>query len=227
MITADIMIYIILLYGNDAFVTYLLREDGPIENLSAFFWIAASVTCFYRIVTSSQKRYLILYFWGIFSFICFGEEISWGQRIFSYSIESIQRINLNNEVNIHNLSFLNHNFGLIKALNNHKFNEINISLIGIFSINRAFYLGYMIYFLIIPLTVRFMKINYLKERFSYFPHNNLFIISNLINIILFFLSGLYFINIAYSEVFEMFIALAVLFYVLFYLCVNPETYYES
>lgn len=92
------------------------REDGLIENLSAIFFLMASIVCFivFAINNSEEKRYILKskrnYFYlllGLFLFVCFGEEISWGERIFGFATpENLKAINVQGEVNIHNLKYL-------------------------------------------------------------------------------------------------------------------------
>ena len=91
-------------------------EDGLIENLSAIYYFIASVVCFYIFIKFSNqggdnyltknRNYFIL-FLGIFLFICFGEEISWGQRIFGFTTSnSVKAINVQGETNFHNLIYI-------------------------------------------------------------------------------------------------------------------------
>ena len=56
--------------------------------------------------------------WLIIGASCFfiaGEEISWGERIFGYSIESLAELSIQGETNLHNLPFF-HNYVLDPAL---------------------------------------------------------------------------------------------------------------
>ena len=217
-----LILYVVMLHSDEGFVKCLTREDGPIENITAFFYFTASVICFIRIATSSQKIKWLLYFWGIFSFICFGEEISWGQRIFSYSIESIQHANLQNEINIHNLTVFNAGTGLIKALQSNNFGDIKINLIGFLSADKLFFMGYIVYFLIIPLTVGFYKIEYFKEKYSFNPPNYVFLITIWAMVLLYYVTAYIVHSNAFLEVYEMFMAYGILIYVLFYLKFTPE-----
>ena len=54
---------------------------------------------------------LNLILWGLLVFLCFfvaGEEISWGERITGYGLESLRNINYQGESNIHILHYFHH-----------------------------------------------------------------------------------------------------------------------
>lgn len=88
----------------------MANEDGPIETLSAIFFGLSSI-CFIVFAYRSdflKEKGLLIYFmtisWALLMFIFMGEEISWGQRIFDISTpETLSEMNLQNEINIHNL----------------------------------------------------------------------------------------------------------------------------
>ena len=85
---------------------YLIKEDGIIEYSTAFFLLFSSIYLIYvfnKNKNKNQYKFGLLLF-SIAFFFGFGEEISWGQRIFD--IESpffFSENNLQNETNIHNL----------------------------------------------------------------------------------------------------------------------------
>jgi hypothetical protein len=81
------------------------REDGLGQQLTAFLFILAGILAFVAVRQEGSKWHK---FWlGLLSvgfLVCAGEEISWGQRIFDFSTpEQISTINVQNEVNIHNM----------------------------------------------------------------------------------------------------------------------------
>jgi len=97
-----------LLYSyNQSFYNDLVKEDGIIEYLTAIFLFLSSIVLFISFL--KIKKYHSIFNFGLFLsvivlFFGFGEEISWGQRIFN--IESPTFFNKNNlqgETNIHNL----------------------------------------------------------------------------------------------------------------------------
>jgi hypothetical protein len=91
-------------------------EDGPIENIGALCFLlacAAFLVTAYR--SSGLQRQsgphhfespLALFVLGVLCFICFGEEISWGQRLFDYAVPAwLADINRQDEWNLHNLAW--------------------------------------------------------------------------------------------------------------------------
>lgn len=84
--------------------------EGLIEFIEAICWISAFIVYFMLFsqnIKTKVKTFssLWLFFFMIFCFVAFGEEISWGQHIFGYaSPEIMETINQQNEVNFHNLN---------------------------------------------------------------------------------------------------------------------------
>lgn len=108
--------YSLLFIQTPAQIEYLTLEDGIVENLSALFYFMASCVCillFFK-SKSAEKIYFLKkrrnYFYlalGLFFFVCAGEEISWGQRIFGIATtEWLADHNLQGETNLHNLKVL-------------------------------------------------------------------------------------------------------------------------
>jgi hypothetical protein len=98
-------------FAND-FYNSLVVEDGIIENITALTLLAISLLFLYRIVTNKEQKTKAWIIFNIIiilgSFFGFGEEISWGQRIFSIeSSEFFSEYNLQNETNLHNLKINN------------------------------------------------------------------------------------------------------------------------
>lgn len=95
-------------FFNKDIYTYITQEDSIFENLTALAMLLMSILLMHRAVTSKgrEKRWLVYnILLALACFFGFGEEISWGQRIFSIeSSEFFSNYNLQNETNIHNLS---------------------------------------------------------------------------------------------------------------------------
>lgn len=105
-----------LLLCSDETVVWLGMEDGPIENIGALSFLLASTLFFMTAYRSSKLQgqsranhfdnSLALFLLVAFCFICFGEEISWGQRLFDYSVPNwLKDINRQEEWNLHNLAW--------------------------------------------------------------------------------------------------------------------------
>jgi hypothetical protein len=105
--------YSIFLFCSDEVVIHLTKEDHLYEYLCALFLLAASIMFFIAflkdktgndlILFKTSKNYFllilaILFFWG------FGEDLSWGQRIFNVQTPAwLEQMNYQEETNIHNL----------------------------------------------------------------------------------------------------------------------------
>ncbi|WP_138378766.1 hypothetical protein [Luteithermobacter gelatinilyticus] len=94
-------------------------EDGVIENISAVFFLISSAGFFivawkstYLKQSGSRWSYFMILSWAVLMFVFFGEEISWGQRIFDFNTpESLSKINEQQEFNLHNIALVNAAFG--------------------------------------------------------------------------------------------------------------------
>jgi len=104
----------LLLFSVDT-VVWLGQEDGPVENAGALSFLLAGAVFLVTAYRSSgfhrqyginhKERPLALLALGALCLVCFGEEISWGQRLFDYSIPAwLADINRQGEWNLHNLA---------------------------------------------------------------------------------------------------------------------------
>lgn len=92
-----------------AILKELAVEDGLVENTSAINWLLASLVMFMLFFKKKNTWYLLL---GIFFAVCLGEEISWGQRLFSFNVpQVVQENNYQGEFNLHNLNFFERRYG--------------------------------------------------------------------------------------------------------------------
>jgi len=97
-------------FFNENLYEVLVQEDGFIEYTSAFLLLLCAVFFVVKVFKFKGERTKL---WTIFNLILalglffgFGEEISWGQRIFSITTgDFFAENNLQNETNLHNLSF--------------------------------------------------------------------------------------------------------------------------
>lgn len=133
-------------------VNELGKEDGVVETLTAVFFLLSALVMFYLFIKSStgqdmptvkaRKNYSYLLL-GLFFVLCFGEEISWGQRIFNFnSPDWMGDINNQNEINLHNIRMV----------------EASHSKQGIWrwvTAGTVFTLFWFIYCLFIPLLTKF------------------------------------------------------------------------
>lgn len=101
---------VILLLDRELYVN-LAREGANAELLTAVFYFIAGALFFIRSYkqhkyTNSVKYIVFLLLFGLFFVFIAGEEESWGQWLLRYEPpETIRDLNLQREINIHNLVF--------------------------------------------------------------------------------------------------------------------------
>ncbi len=96
---------------------WLKSEDGPLEWMQFIEYALSSLLAFLIFLRQKNKD-VNTFIWLLIAFLSFliaGEEISWGERIFGFSIESITDLSIQDETNFHNLPFF-HNYVLDPAL---------------------------------------------------------------------------------------------------------------
>ncbi|MBO6975432.1 MAG: pectate lyase [Prochlorococcus marinus CUG1435] len=105
-------------YGEDiiglTWFDLLKIEDGPLEWLQFFEYLISSIFGVLIYFKSKTKNTINSFIWLILSAFCFivaAEEISWGERITGFSINSLTEISIQSETNLHNLPFF-HDFFL-------------------------------------------------------------------------------------------------------------------
>ena len=87
-------------------------EDGPLEWLQFSEYLMSSFFALIIFIKSNRKSSINTLLWlvfCIFLFLIAGEEISWGERITGFGIDSISEVNIQGETNFHNLPFF-HNY---------------------------------------------------------------------------------------------------------------------
>ena len=91
-------------YFPGLMIPSIVREDGLIEYSTAFLFLAAAGLSAHLSIKLPEKRRKVAHMvLALGFFLCFGEEISWGQRIFNFDTpELVQSFNVQGEVNIHN-----------------------------------------------------------------------------------------------------------------------------
>ena len=153
-----VLFYIPCFFSNEVLML-LTEEDGFYENLGALLFLATSMSFFilalkpkYFVADRKMKNYPERkYFWllAILFIFAFGEEISWGQRIFGFETpEYIREINIQEEFNLHNLEIFH---GKTTE------GEDKTGWSAIFTMHRLFYLFLFTYLLAIPLLCKWNK----------------------------------------------------------------------
>ena len=92
----------------------LKLEDGPLEWLQFAEYFISSLIGILIFFKSKKRKSINSFIWLILSAFCFfiaAEEISWGERIIGFSLNSLTEISIQSETNLHNLPFF-HNYFL-------------------------------------------------------------------------------------------------------------------
>ena len=118
--------YILFIYGFVYILPYgknivgltwfnlLKLEDGPLEWLQFSEYFISSIFGIFIYFKNKNKNTINSFIWLILSAFCLivaAEEISWGERITGFSINSLTEISIQSETNLHNLPFF-HDFFL-------------------------------------------------------------------------------------------------------------------
>ena len=108
----------ILPYGKDiiglTWFDLLKVEDGPLEWLQFAEYFLSSIFGIFIFLKNKKKHSINSIIWLSLSVFCFfiaAEEISWGERITGFTLNSLTEISIQGETNLHNLPFF-HNFFL-------------------------------------------------------------------------------------------------------------------
>ena len=136
---------------------FLTNEDSWIENITALAFLGAALIFFITYLQTKgfgltftkfkTKRNLVFFFLSLLFILAFGEEISWGQRIFNWDTpESIAKINYQQETNIHNLDFFTFKEETDDGL---------LSFLLVFNAGRLFFYFWFTFLVLIPLLDHF------------------------------------------------------------------------
>jgi hypothetical protein len=152
---ATVIIYLIIIYLLPVFFPELTasfgKEDGVVESIGALFFLAASVLLigtYFKIKKTSSSEYrkpeaIWILGLALLFFVAFGEEISWGQRIYGFETpDALKEINKQHEFNIHNLEPFH---GLDEK------GEPKTGIAALMTSHRLFYAILIGYIIIIPL----------------------------------------------------------------------------
>ena len=168
------------------------------------------IVCFIAIF--KVERILLPIFWAILCIVFLGEETSWFQRLFHYSVPEVEQINVQNEFNLHNLKMF-HGGSLTKS---------DIGLSDFFTSQNLFRFGFFGYFLAIPLLMYIPKCKGLLLKAGYKKPDTGFTFGLLLVFVLSFIPALYSpsdIKSALAETREMLYAFFIMLYVI--ICIWP------
>ena len=207
--------FIAVWLGNENFIKMITEEDGIIENLSAIFYLAGFSLCLFRILKKTCGVRLWLYLWCFLCFVFLGEEMSWFQRFFNYPVlPFIKELNEQGEVNLHNLNIFQGGHW-IGAISSKKY-----GLKMFLSSQNIFRLCFLLYFLVVPITIYVGKMKVLERKFRYPVPEPGFVVAIWSVLVLSFVLSVFSldsIKSSIAETREMFYALFIFLYVFMYL----------
>ena len=136
-----ILLTAVLMSGSER-AGLIALEDGPAEYLQAIFYVAGMIASIWALTRGYHK--LLASVWAIICLVFFGEETSWLQRVFDYSVPSVEQNSAQGEFNLHNQYI----FGEGRLLD--KDGNLDISISSLMNSQNLFRLGFFTYFLVIP-----------------------------------------------------------------------------
>ena len=121
--------YVITVYAgfnNRELYHFLLREDGPLENIATVCVLFASLLFLLAYFIHRNSKNVLFLIFSMILFVLFMEEISWGQRIWDLQTPDILRqTNAQKEINLHNFK------GIYRVVNEIMYVCIEFYLLGI------------------------------------------------------------------------------------------------
>lgn len=188
------------------------REGGPVELLTALFFLAGSALCVYRIAAKTPRDRPYLYLWAGACFLFFGEETSWLQHMIGYGTpEAVSAVNVQQEFNLHNLLEAG---SLHEAFTTGKFDYKLF-----FNTEMMFYFGFFSYFVAFPAVARTKWLAGLARKLK-FPLPTISFILFLLVVLALSIFGYVLtpeLRNEFSEARELYFALFILLYVVVYL----------
>ncbi len=204
----NVILILIIYFGDANIVSSLKKEDNIVENLSAIFYLIGLIVSFFSIFRN--KEIIIPILWSILCLLFLGEETSWFQRLFAYSVPVVEQFNVQNEFNIHNLSifqggsWINSSFDLDNLLKS----------------QNIFRLGFFSYFIIIPFLFHIFNLKEFAQKIGYKKIRINFIVVLLFVFILSFLATIFApvaIKGSLAEAREMLYAFFIMIYTIIYI----------
>ena len=198
--------------GDPDFVYSITREDGLIENLTAVFYMIALIFSFISIFKG--KPIFLPLTWAILCFIFLGEETSWFQRVFDFSVPTVENINAQNEFNLHNL----------KIFEGGSLLDNPITLKTFVNSQNLFRMGFFGYFILLPLITSWENIKNIFLKLGYHKPSNAFTLALFLIFFLSFSLAIHAqkINLrsSLSEIREMLYAFFIMAYTIYYIWMN-------
>ena len=147
----------------------LTREDGLIENMTAVFFAGGMFASIYALY--HRRMVVLAALWAVACLFFLGEEVSWFQRVFDYSVPFVEQNSTQAEFNLHNLNIINTG----RVLNAD--GSLEFSVMSIVSSQNLFRLGLFGYFLALPLASLLPFVQRFLDRFEYVRPSTAFLVA--------------------------------------------------
>jgi hypothetical protein len=147
----------------------LTREDGLIENMTAVFFAGGMFASIYALY--HRRMVVLAVLWAVACLFFLGEEVSWFQRVFDYSVPFVEQNSTQAEFNLHNLNIINTG----RVLNAD--GSLEFSVMSIVSSQNLFRLGFFGYFLALPLASLLPFFQRFLDRFEYVRPSTAFLVA--------------------------------------------------
>lgn len=147
----------------------LTREDGLIENMTAVFFAGGMFASLYALY--HRRMVVLAAIWAVACLFFLGEEVSWFQRVFDYSVPFVEQNSTQAEFNLHNLNIINTG----RVLNAD--GSLEFSVMSIVSSQNLFRLGFAGFFLGLPLATLVPFFRHLLDRVSYVRPSTAFLLA--------------------------------------------------
>ena len=138
-----VTLLVFVLIGGAEKAGLIALEDGPAEYLQAIFYVCGLLASLWALMRGYNRVAACV--WALLCFVFFGEETSWLQRVFDYSVPSVEQTSSQGEFNLHN-QFI---FGGGRLLSED--GGLNLNTAALLNSQNLFRAGFFLYFLFLPL----------------------------------------------------------------------------
>ena len=159
-----ILLFAAVMVGDPYRVKALTREDGLVENVTALLYFAGAMACVIAVVRGQTRLFAAI--WLVLCVIFLGEETSWFQRQFGYSVPAVEAINTQGEFNLHNIYLWGGKHGIVAVFMD-EHGQFHFNIRKLFDAQTFFRIGFLLYFFLIPIIVLFRPASRIADRLSY------------------------------------------------------------
>ncbi len=156
---SGLFLFAMVYFLDPQFVGSITREDGILENMTALLFAGGMFASLYALY--HKKMMLMAGLWAFLCLFFLGEEVSWFQRVFDYSVPFVEQNSTQGEFNLHNLNIINEG----RVLNED--GTLEFSMFSLVGSQNMFRLGFAGFFLGLPLASLIPAFKRLLDRTGY------------------------------------------------------------